>query len=154
MKIQLSPTRRVKDVLTIWGTNGPEVDMIANPNYPAGLSFNEGFLDTIYDFGALAFCEPDNLLNTLRHLLVMLKPKGRLIICEMSFEYLARAFMSTDISLDEFNGSYNRQLHFVREDLSEKFIKLGIGLGNQKAWNGHPDFPTQEHEFVLEIIKP
>ena len=153
MKIQIAPTKRVKNVVSIWPVATEQADMIFNPNAPAIFPFNRDKVKVIYEFGALGSCAPEYIEKTIMQWLKALEPGGKLIICENNFEYISRLFVGGDITSAEFNNKYNQRSHMVRDDLVKTILNIGVSKDNIKVWNGHEDFDTETHEFVLEIKK-
>ena len=155
MKIQISKEPRIKDLPNIWPEEGKDVDIVLNVTAPDKFPYNHDRLKKIYDFGALGHCAPDQITPTIMQWLRALKPGGSIFIVEVNFERAVREFIGADISLDEFNTTYNRRTHIVKESLAEQLNIIGIPHANVKEWHGkHKDFDIHPHEFILEIIKP
>lgn len=152
MKIQLSPTRIVKDAVTVWSEHGPEVDMVMDLK---ALSFAPGSIDEIYSFHVLDHLFPDEAQVAAKNWFEVLVPGARLYIITDDFEYIARGFVGGDISVDLFNELHNHPHQLTRESGAALLSKAGFKPDDVHVWFADvPNlFPRKHFELVLDAKK-
>ena len=149
MRIQLSPTRIVKDALTVWSEHGPEVDMVMDPKH---LTFAPESIEEIYSFHVLDHLFPDEALTAATNWYQCLLPGAQLYIVTDDFEYIARGFVGGDISVDLFNQMHNNPTQFTRESGAALLSKAGFKSDDVHVWFADvPNlFPRKHFELVLD----
>ena len=153
MNIQLSPTKIVRDALTVWNESGPEVDLTMDLK---NLTFKPGSVDEICAFHVLDHLFPNEIIPTLLNWKKLLKVGGKLFVVVDDFEYISRAFVGGDISIEIVNEMHSHPTQFSRSHLVNllreagfKEDKINIWLAEQVADN---KFPKEHYELVLESI--
>jgi predicted SAM-dependent methyltransferase len=152
MKLQLSPNRIIKDALTIWHEAGPEVDIVMDV---ANVSFREGSVTEMYVFHVVDHLFEPEALKAMASWFKCLSPEGKVHILNDDFEYIARAFVGGDISIEMFNDLHNHPLQCTRDNISALLAKAGFRADNVNIWlSGNPEGMTREHyEFILTAKK-
>lgn len=158
MKIQLSPTRIVKDAVTVWYEHGPEVDIVMDLK---ALSFAENSIDALFAFHVLDHFFPNEVDTALKNWRKILKPKGNaMYIVVDDFEYIARAFVGGDITVDLINSQHACPSHFTQDNLIAACKSVGFIDEAMKLWYADmPDgnngilFPKTAWELVLSAEK-
>ena len=146
-KIQLSATRVLPEVTTVWIEHGPEVDLVMK--LPQ-LTFAPDSLETIYAFHVLDHLFPEEAGIALKNWYGCLQPKGELIIVVDDFEYVTRSFISGDISIDEVNERHNHPMQFTPDNLIGLLKTAGWSLDNVVIW--YQDFPNVWKKEKTELI--
>lgn len=153
MKIQIAPTRRIKDMFTVWHKPGPEVDLVIDPRNPYGINFRPGFVEVIYDFGLLGLTEEAKIEPTLKQWATTLKVGGELYLIENDFEYLARAIVGGDLKIEEFNQDFRATTYMTPEKMSRYLEAAGFAIPEQREWYEPPTFTKQHYEKILSGTK-
>lgn len=153
MKIQISPTRRIPDMFTIWFKPGPEVDLVIDPRDPYGIKFRPGFVEVIYAFGVLGHSEEARIIPMLKQWVSTLKEGGELYIVEQDFEYLSRAIVGGDLKIEEFNQDFRFTTYLTPEKMSRYMEEAGFPTGEQREWYDPPLFKKQHFEKILSGTK-
>lgn len=150
--INISPTRFTKDAQTVWHEPGPDVDLVMDPRQ---LTFRPGSLDIIISNKVIDQMFLDEGIEALKNWRNCLKDGGRLYVLADNFEYIARAFVSGEISLEMFNRHHNHASQWDRNSLGEALIKHGFNQDNVKIWfEGIKDVVACKHyEVLIEAIK-
>lgn len=152
MKIQLSPQRIAKDHITVWQEPGPEVDMSMDLK---ALTFRPASLEQIVTFHVLDHLFPSEAKQALKNWYECLAPGGVLFIVVDDFEYVARAIIGGDISVDVFNREHSHAMQFSQFSLSKHMQEAGFKEDDVRIWFGDiPDIIKREHfELVLAAKK-
>ncbi len=152
MKIQISPERTIDGYTTVWPQAGPDVDIVMDPK---ALTFRPGSLDEICTFHVLDQLFIDEARTALRNWFACLKPGGRLYITVDDFEYVARAFVGGDISIDMFNEHHSHATQFDQKLLGTLLLTTGFLEPNIAIWfEGVPDlFKKKHYEIVISAQK-
>ena len=152
MKIQLSPTRIIPNVTTVWNQPGPEVDIVMDLKK---LSFADGFCDTIYSFHVLDRYFLEEVGEVLVNWHRCLKPGGKLWIKVDDFEVLCREFVGGGIDIDSFNREFTHAIYMTRDSLIRYLSAAGFAGEKQIIWfDSVPnEFEKNPYELVIEAIK-
>ncbi len=152
MIIELSDKKIVKGAMTVWGQLGPEVDVAMDLR---ALTFREGSVDTICAFHVLDALFPEEIVSTVKNWERCLKPGGRLFVVVDDYEYLARAFVGGDITVDMLNSRHNHPTQHTQGSLAGFLKDAGFLENNIVVWfESVPDlFPRTHYELVLQATK-
>ncbi len=152
MKIQLSPTRIVPGVITVWSEPGPEVDMVMNLH---DLTFREGSIDEMYVFHVLDHLFPHEALSAMQNWNKCLKVHGRIFNVVDDFEFLCRLFIGGEIDIVRFNSEFSHPTQYTRDSLAELYYAIPFPKDEVVQWNVDiPDlFPKKDHEIVMSAVK-
>jgi predicted SAM-dependent methyltransferase len=152
MKIQLSPIRIVKDVMTVWNEPGPEVDVVMDLKK---LTFKEGSLDGIFTFHVLDHLFESEVVEALTNWKKLLKKDCDLFVVVDDLEYIARAFVGGDIDTDVFNQLHAHPMNFRGDNLIKYFTEAGFKEDLARIWYADvPDlFPRKHYELVMAVKK-
>lgn len=148
MNIQLSPKRIIENAITVWSEPGPEVDIVMNLKH---LTFRPGSISTIYAFHVMDHLFPDEALEAVKNWYQCLEPKGgTLHTFNDDFEYIARAFVGGDISIDLFNDIHNHPCQCNRENVSKMMFDSGFKDADVSIWiDGSPEGYIKKHYEVI-----
>lgn len=149
IKIQLSPKRIVKDVLTVWSEHGPEVDIVMDLK---NLTFKPGSIKEIYSFHVLDHLFPEEINTAVNNWRTRLEVGGKLFAVVNDFEYVSRAFVGGDISIELINDQYNHPTQFSRDSLFKAFRTGGFEDEKISIWfTDVPGLFNRKHyELVFE----
>ena len=152
MNIQIAPNKIIPDAMTIWNDPGPDVDINMDPR---NLTFKEGSIDNLYTFHVLDHIFPNEILPTLQNWKKCLKNNGKLFIIVDDFEYLARAFVGGDISVNKINSDFTHPSNFDRFNLVEYLVGVGFKDGDMQIWFDASSigFTRNSFEMVVSAIK-
>lgn len=156
MKIQLSPTRLVKDAVTVWFEPGPEVDIAMDVK---NLTFAENSLDAIYSFHVLDHLYPREVKDTMQNWYSRLKPRtGFLFVFTNDFEFITRSFVGGDVNIEAINEKFATPMHFTSESLTAFFHNAGFNLEATTIWFNLAEkrefnFPKEPYELVISSVK-
>lgn len=156
IKIQIAPTRRIEDLLTVWHENGEEVDIKMDVRGPYSFNFRPGSVKVLYCFGILGQTDPDRVEETIRSLYKALCRDGELYVIEPDFDYLTRAAVGGDIPPKNFSKDFTRKSYFSLQSIAELFNKLGIPNERQIIWYDSTGLKFEKHhyEMILSGRKP
>lgn len=151
MKLQLSPTRIVKDALTVWQEPGPEVDLVMDLR---NLTFAPNSLEAIYAFHVLDHFSIEEAEKAVRSWFLCLKKPAPLYVVVDDFEFIARGFLGGDITIEEINRVFVHPSQFTRENLFNLIHSAGFDEPGIRQWFGETNlFPAHPHELVLSADK-
>ena len=152
MKIQLSQERIAPEHLTVWNAHGPSVDMVMDLKH---LTFRKDSIEQVCAFHVLDGLFPDEVKTAITNWRECLKPGGKLYIVVDDFEYIARAFVGGDISLEVFNEHHAHPTQFDRKALGDLLISSGFPEPGVKIWfDGVAGlFPKKHYELIIEATK-
>ncbi len=148
MKLQISDKRIIPDAVTVWPSAGPEVDVVMDLK---NLTFRPESVTEMYAFHVLdgMFAEDNKIaLKNWRSLLV----KGAKIhFLNDDFEYLTRAFVGGDFSIDLFNEIHNHPCQCTKDNVIKMLVDAGFIESEIVMWfTGAPTGMKKEHyEFIL-----
>lgn len=152
MKIQISPTKKIKDALSIWHKAGPEVDLVIDPRKD-GLPFRENTIQVIYALNILGLSKHKNIPAILNNFYKLLKHDGELYIVEQDFDYINRAYISGDLPIREFNERSRKQSYINGEELARLLKLAGFSDKNMRFWYGGLKFKKEDFELVMSAKK-
>lgn len=141
----------IEDALVIWPERTPDVDLILEPK-TMEIKFNS--VKAIYAFDILGFYDPGFTLPTLRNFFSMLQPEGELYIIENDFDYINRAYMGGDLSLEEFNKDFRRGTYFNNAEINRLLNKSGFPEKTQKIWYKGLQFQKKHYQIIISGKKP
>lgn len=152
MKIELSPIKIVPGALTIWHQPGPDVDIVMDLR---NLTFKENSIDEIYSFHVLDHLFANEVSEAIDSWKKVLKKGAKLFVVVDDFEYIARAYVGGDISMDLFNAKHSHPMNFSRESLVDSLVKAGFPPANMSVWfQDVPNLFAKEHyELVVSAQK-
>lgn len=152
MKIQLSQKRIIKDAITIWNQPGPDVDIVMDLK---SLTFREGSVSEIYAFHVVDHFFPEEWAAALTNWFKCLASGGRVHAINDDFEYIARAFIGGDISIDLFNDIHNHASQCTQDNVVKALRASGFKDDKISIWlDGSPEGVKKNHfEFILTAIK-
>lgn len=131
MKIELSPVKIVPGAITVWSEQSPEVDIVMDLK---NLTFKPGSVDEIYSFHVLDHLFIDEGVAAVSNWKKCLKPEAKLFIIVDDFEYVARAFVGGDISIELFNDLHSHPSQYTRENLLSLIKKCGYSENKTNIW--------------------
>ncbi len=144
MIIELSPQKIIQGAFTCWNQEGPGVDLVVDLKK---LTFKENSIEEIYSFHVLDHLFEDEIIPALENWRKCLKPGKKLFVIVDDFEYLARAFVGGDISIEELNSSFAHPTNITRESLLKYFKSVGFEEEKTHMWYG--DIMNQRGEIIL-----
>lgn len=149
MKIQLSPKKIVKDALVVWNTHGPEVDIVMDLK---NLTFKPESVEEMYAFHVLDHLFPEEVPQAVSNWKKCLKKNSSVFLVVDDFEYVARAFVGGDISIELLNDMYNHPTQFNREGLVSFLKNGGFSEDMINIWfvDVPEKFAKKHYELVLE----
>lgn len=152
MKIELSPIKIVPGAITVWSEQTPEVDIVMDLK---NLTFKPDSLDEIYAFHVLDHMFPEELLKAVQNWKRCLKANHKLFVIVDDFEYIARAFVGGDISIELFNDIHSHPTQFTRDNGVTLLRKAGFpeNMINQWFVDVTDLFPKKHYELVLDATK-
>lgn len=152
MKIQLSPRRIIKDVMTVWYEPGPEVDVVMDLK---NLTFADNSIDAIYSFHVLGSCFDKEINQALFNWRKLLKLGSELYVVVDDIDFLARSLVGGDINVDMFNANHSRPSYFTRDSIIKSLNSVGFLSDNVRLWYVDvPDlFMKQPFELVISAKK-
>lgn len=152
MKIQLSPTRIIKDAITVWSQPGPEADVLMDLK---NLTFRPGSVMELYAFHVLDHLFPEEAAVALKNWFSCLAIGGEIYVSNDDFEYIARAFVGGDISIDLFNDLHNHPHQCTNGNVIKMMKDAGFKEEHIVVWyGGEPKGILKNHfETVLTAKK-
>lgn len=153
MKIQIAPKRILKDVMTVWHEHGPEVDVVMDPKL---LTFRPGSVEAIYAFHVLDHLFPEEVRPAIANWHQMLAKQGRLLVVVDDFEYISRAFVGGDISIELVNDLHNHPTQFSSDSLFAAYRSAGFEEDAINRWlSDDVDglFKRKHYEIVFDAKK-
>lgn len=152
MKIEISPNKIAKDVLTIWPEPGPDVDIVMDLKK---LTFKENSVDTIYSYHVLDHLFPQEILPTILNWTKCLKSGGEIFFVIDDFEFICRYFVGGEITIDDFNQNFTHPCYFTKENIISYLSKAGYNENLIKIW--FADIPEiyikKDHELIISAQK-
>lgn len=152
MKIQLSDKRIIKDAVTVFSHPGPEVDIVMDLK---NLTFRPESISEIYAFHITDHLFPEEAEEAIKNWSQCLSPGGQVHLMNDDFEYLTRAYVGGDISIDLFNNLHNHPCQCTRDNLTDMLEKGGFKREDVVIWySGNPEGMEKKHyEFILTAKK-
>lgn len=152
VRIEITPNKIVKDHTTVWQQPGPQVDIAMDLK---ALSFRPNSVTQIVTFHTLDHFFPEEVPVALKNWRDCLMPGGVLYIVVDDFEYISRAVVGGDISVDIFNREHNNPTQMTQKSLADALMAVGFDENNIVAWmQDVPDlFKKKHYELVLAAKK-
>ncbi len=149
MKIELSPVKIVPGALTVWSEHTPDVDVVMDLK---NLTFKPGSVDEIYSFHVLDHMFLDEAVQAISNWKKCLKVKSKMYIVVDDFEYVARAFVGGDISIELFNDLHCHPSQYTRDNLLDVLKKGGFIENKINIWFADVAglFAKKHYELVLD----
>jgi len=147
MKIEISPEKKVEGAMTIWHAQTPDVDLVMDARW--GLKFKPGSIKVIYAFGLLGITSPNEVITVLKSLVDSLEVGGELYIIEQDFDYILRAVLGGDLTLEEFNKDHRRQTYLNQDEIVKVLEKVGFPVKEQVWWQESPIFAKKNSELII-----
>lgn len=136
--------------MTVWYEHGPEVDVVMDLK---NLTFAPGSVEAIYSFHVLDHLFASEIAGVLKNWKACLKQNGVLFVVVDDFEFISRAFVGGDISIDQFNESFSHPAYLTRDNLLSYCLQAGFKEDGPKIWFDHVGdlFPKMDYELIFEI---
>jgi predicted SAM-dependent methyltransferase len=152
MKIQLSPRRIIKDAITVWSEAGPEVDIVMDLK---ALTFRPNTITALYAFHVLDHLFAKEAQHAVKNWFRCLAPNAFIHILNDDFEYLVRAYVGGDITVEIFNELHNHPFQCIRENVTKMMNAAGFKEDEVRVWlSGSPEgMPREHYEFILTARK-
>lgn len=153
MKIQLTNKKIVEDAIVVWNEHGQDIDLTMDLKK---LSFAPNSVDEIYAFHVLDHLFPEEIFEAISNWRKCLKTNGQLFIVVDDFEYIARAFIGGDLSIELFNNLYSHPTQFTRDNLVLELKKGGFKEDKISIWFTDKvanKFIKNKTELVLDCKK-
>lgn len=152
MKIQLSEKRIVPNVLTVWSHPGPEVDIVMDLK---NLTFRAGSIEEMYVFHVLDHLFPEEGALAIENWFQCLAQTSSMHVLNDNFEYLARAFIGGDISIELYNEIHNHPCQCTEKSTVDALKRGGFKDDSIVIWyGGNPEYMEKKHyEFILTAKK-
>jgi predicted SAM-dependent methyltransferase len=152
IKIQLAAQPVVKDHLTIYQQPAEGVDLTMDLK---ALTYRPGTVEQIFTHHVLDHFFEEELLVALKNWYNCLAPGGRLYIVTDDFEYVCRAFVGGDITIDTLNKYHANPVFLNKEIIGRLLIKVGFPEPKVRIWFGEiKDFyHAQRFELIMEAQK-
>ncbi len=152
MKIQLAQQPVVKDHLTIYQQAGENVDMTMDLK---ALTFRASTIESIFTHHIFDHFFEEELLGALKNWYSCLAPGGKLFMVVDDFEYIGRAFLGGDITIDILNKHHCNPVFLNKEFVGRLCMQAGFPEGKVKVWFGEiPELYKGQHfELIIEAQK-
>lgn len=149
LKLQISPTRRIADMLTVWFEPGPEVDIVIDVRY--GLKMRPGSVKALYIFHLLGCVEPEKVQNVVDTCYAAIEPGGDINFIETDFDYITRSVVGGDLSPEEFSKQFSKKSYVTLQTMLQLLTKAGIPREKQILWQETTvlNFSREHHELVI-----
>jgi len=154
MKIQITPIRKIDDAMMVWHEGVNDVDLVMDPRPPYGLKFRPGTIKDIYAFDILSQTKPAQLQEMINGWYNLLAPGGTLYVVENDFEYIARALVGGELSIEEFNQDFIQKSYLTRELIVNILQSAGFPEGSQRLWSHDGiKFKVAMHQLIISGTK-
>lgn len=149
MKIQISPTRIVADVPTVWNEAGPEVDFVFKDIKDIGM--RAGSVDEIYVFHVFEHLFDGEIIPAIRNWIPMMAKGGRMFFIVDDWEFICRAFLSGEFDIKVFNKNFSYPTKITRDSVIEYLESAGFSQHDMSFWYlDVPNlFPKKEYEIIV-----
>ena len=136
----------------MWQQPGPEVDIAMDLK---ALTFRPGSVTQMVAFHVLDHFFPEEAAVALKNWYDCMAPGATLFVVVDNFEYISRAVVGGDISVDVFNREHNNPTQFSQVSLSRALQAAGFLEGALVAWFADvPNlFPKKHYELVISAKK-
>jgi len=151
MKIQITPVKKVEEAISVWFEPGSEVDLVMDPRKK--LDMRASSVKTIYAFNILGLAEPHEVVPMIKNFFDILEPEGELYIIEHDFDYINRAYLGGDLSLEEFNRDFRRKTYFNSIDIVTLLGSAGFPEKDQRSWFDGIQFKKEHYEVIVSAKK-
>lgn len=148
MRIQLTKSKVIPDALVAWNEREPGVDIVTDLRDPG---FAHGSVEKLYAFHVLDHLFPKEVIPTLMAWKRLLAPGGKLFLVNDDFEFLCRAHVGGDLTVDQFNADFAHPTYFTRDNMIEALKAVGFDPDHLVLWfaDVRDEFKKAEHELVL-----
>ena len=144
MIVELSPKKIISGAFTCWNQETPDTDLVVDLKK---LSFKENSIDELYSFHVLDHLFLYEIVPALENWRRCLKPGRKLFVIVDDYEYLARAFVGGDITVDELNQNFAHPTNLTRDNLIKYFTDAGFTEDKTHIWYG--DILNPKGELIL-----
>jgi len=152
-KIQISPKKMVDDAVVIWPKKSPDVDLVIDPRMYPGLNLKDDSVKVMYVFNLLGIATKSSIITMLKSFYKALAPDGQLYIIEYDFEYISRAFIGGDLSIEEFNEDFVRTTYLTKDSTIKYLEQAGFSRNDMRVWLDGAKFKKQHYEFIISGVK-
>jgi hypothetical protein len=83
----------------------------------------------------------------------MLKVGGELYLIESDADYLLRAILSSELTLEDFNAEFNTPTFLNMDMISRALISAGFAHQHQKQWFVSDAFEKKHYEIIISALK-
>ena len=157
MIIELSPKKIINGATTVWNQPGPEVDIVMDLK---NLTFKEDSIEEMYSFHVLDHLFMNEIELALKNWRKCLMTGRKLFIVVDDFEYLARAFVGGDLSIDDLNLNFAHPTNITHDSLIAYLKEAGFNEDKIIKWfqnvtniRGEIIFLKQEFELIFDVTK-
>lgn len=152
VSIELSPKKIIPGALTVWNEPGPEVDVVMDLK---NLTFRPGTVSKIYSFHVADHLFPGEAQEAIKNWADCLAKGGELYIVVDDFQYLARAFVGGDLTIEKFNQDHSCPNHCTSDNLLPLMLRAGFKDDKVAMWYDMPSgtFVRQHFEMVMAGTK-
>lgn len=147
-KIQLSPTRIIPDVTTVWNHPGDEVDIVMDLG---GLTFREGSIEQIYSIHVVEHMFSEEATKAIANWSKCLKSGGDLFVLTNDFAYVNRAFLGGDILIEEINQHFTHPSQYTQDYLIKMMDIAGFQADKLAIWYDTIPLGYQRQDYELVI---
>lgn len=153
MKIQISPTRIVKDVPTVWNEAGPEVDFIFKDI--KSLGFREESIDEIYVFHVFEHLFESEIPVAINNWKSLIKKGGEIYFVIDDYEFICRSFVGGELNIDMFNEKFSYPTKFSRDNIIRFLEGASYSQHDMRFW--YVDVPglfaKKDYELIVSARK-
>ena len=151
-KIQISSKKMVEDAVVFWPCKTADADVIIDPRTD-NFFLKENSVKVMYIFNLLGITKENDIQIMLNKIYDYLAPDGQLYIIEHDFEYISRAFVGGDLSIEEFNEDFVRTTYLTKDSTIKYLEQAGFSKGDMRVWLDGAKFPKQHYEFIISGVK-
>lgn len=149
MRIQISPTRIVADVPTVWNEQGPEVDFVFKDLKDIGMRF--GSIDEMYVFHVFEHFFDGEIVPAFKQWKSLMARGGKIFVIVDDWEFISRAFLGGEFDIDVMNKNFSYPTKITRDSVVRYLEAAGISQHDMSFWYVDvPNlFPKKEYEIVV-----
>ncbi len=144
MIVEISPKKIISEAYTVWNEPGLDIDLVVDVK---NLTFKENSIDELYSFHVVDHLFENEIVPAILNWKKCLKPGKNLFIIVDDFEYLARAFVGGDISIEELNANFAHPTNVTRDNLLRYFREAGFNEDSVVSWL--KDVMNDKNQLIL-----
>lgn len=142
----------VEDAVVFWPYKTADADVIIDPRTD-NFFLKENSVKVMYVFNLLGITNQKYISAMLKSFYKALAPDGQLYIIEHDSEYVFRAFVGGDLSIEEFNEDFVRTTYLTKDSTIKYLEQAGFSKGDMRVWLDGAKFPKQHYEFIISGVK-